>query len=90
MRFPEGVENADNMRSHTVLLSTRPRAPPRARAYFSVPAYTQCIGPKLVLSITPEPAQKIITPQIKAHDELYHLHTLVQTEGQSPGGGALR
>ena len=27
---------------------------------------------------------------MKAHDELYHLHTFVQPGGQSPGGGALR
>ena len=29
-------------------------------------------------------------PQMKAHDKHYHLHTLVQPGGPSPGGGGLR
>ena len=35
MRFPEGVENADNMRSHKVKYAP---TGPRARAYFSAGA----------------------------------------------------
>ena len=84
-RGVRGARTVPHARINVVLWSTRPRAL-HARA-----PILNVLYPKLVLSITPEPliAQKSITPQIKAHDEPYHLHTLVQPGGPSPGcGGA--